>query len=113
MDDDVQDYIDSIEPDHRPLFDRMHRLVLEVHPDADVVMSYKMPTYKVGAHRLSIAAWKHGISIYGWRPANAPEFLARHPELKTSTGTIQIRPTDAEGITDGELRELIRAGLED
>jgi hypothetical protein len=31
---------------HRPLFDRFHRLVLETHPDAAVVLSYKIPTYK-------------------------------------------------------------------
>jgi uncharacterized protein YdhG (YjbR/CyaY superfamily) len=112
MDDDVQAYIDAIDPAHRPLFDRMQRLVLEVHPDAEVVVSYKMPTFKVGKRRLSIAAWQHGISIYGWRPANVPEFLERHPELKTSKGTIQIRPSDAEGITDDELRDVIRAGLD-
>ena len=112
MDDDVQAYIDAIDPEHRPLFDRMHRLVLEVHPEADVVISYKMPTYKVGKNRCSIAAWKHGISIYGWRAANVPEFLARHPELKTSTGTIRISPTQAEGIGDDELRDVIRASLD-
>jgi uncharacterized protein YdhG (YjbR/CyaY superfamily) len=111
MDDDVQAYIDAIDPDHRPLFDRLHRLVLEVQPEADVSISYKMPTYKVGKNRCSIGAWKHGISIYGWRAANVPEFLARHPELKTSTGTIRISPSQAEGITDDELRAVIRASL--
>jgi hypothetical protein len=34
MDDDVRDYIDGIAPEHRPLFDRLHRLILEAHPDA-------------------------------------------------------------------------------
>jgi uncharacterized protein YdhG (YjbR/CyaY superfamily) len=113
MDDDVQAYIDAIDPDHRPLFDRMQRLILEVHPEADVVISYKMPTFKVGKNRCSVAAWKHGISIYGWRAANVPGFLARHPELTTSTGTIRISPTQAEGIGDDELREVIRASLGD
>src|SRR2546425_8054731 len=52
MDDAVRDYIDAIGPEHRPLFDRLHRLVLEAHPDAAVVLSYKIPTYKVGSRRL-------------------------------------------------------------
>ena len=44
MDDAVRNYIDAIAPQHRPLFDRLHRLVLEAHPDAVVVLSYQMPT---------------------------------------------------------------------
>lgn len=38
-DDAVRDYIDAIVPEHRPLFDRIHRLVFEAHPDAEVVLS--------------------------------------------------------------------------
>jgi hypothetical protein len=33
MDDAVHAYIDAIDPEQRPLFDRLHRLVLEVRPD--------------------------------------------------------------------------------
>jgi hypothetical protein len=32
VDDAAREYIDAITPEHRPLFGRMHRLVLEVHP---------------------------------------------------------------------------------
>lgn len=48
MDEALQGYIDSIAAGHRPLFDRLHRLILAVHPDVAVVLSYKIPTYKVG-----------------------------------------------------------------
>ena len=110
MDDAVRDYIDAIAPEHRPLFDRLHRLVLEAHPDAAVVLSYQMPTYKVGDRRLFVGVWKHGVSIYGWGEGRG--FAARHPELKTSTGTIQLRPDDDAGIGDDELRDLVRAALD-
>ena len=55
MDKGVRAYIDAIAPEHRPLFDRLHRLVLETHPDATLVLSYQIPTYKVGL-RLDDAA---------------------------------------------------------
>jgi hypothetical protein len=32
-----------------------------------VVLSYQMPSYKVGARRLYLGIWKHGLSLYGWR----------------------------------------------
>ncbi|MEA2590759.1 MAG: hypothetical protein QOD62_590, partial [Actinomycetota bacterium] len=54
MGDVVRDYIDAIAPEHRPLFDRLHRLVLAVYPDAAVVLSYQIPTYKVGRRRLFV-----------------------------------------------------------
>ena len=112
MDEAVRDYIDTIPAGYRPLFDRLHRLILDVHPDAQVVMSYQMPTYKVGRRRLHVAAWKHGVSLYGWPKDAAAGFLSRHAGLRTSKGTIQLRPEDAAGITDDELRDLVRAALD-
>jgi uncharacterized protein YdhG (YjbR/CyaY superfamily) len=111
VDDEVREYIDGIAPEHRPLFDRLHRLILETHPDAQLVLSYQIPTYKVGPRRLFVGVWKHGVSIYGWDRDRDGGFSARHPELTTSKGTIQLRPAAAAGIPDDELRELVHAAL--
>ena len=108
----MRGYIDAITPEHRPLFDRIHRLILAAHPDVAVVLSYRIPTYKVGTRRLYVGAWKHGVSLYGWPQDRDAGFTSRHPTLKTSKGTIQLRPEDAAGIPDDELRELVRAALE-
>jgi uncharacterized protein YdhG (YjbR/CyaY superfamily) len=107
----VRAYIDAIPAEHRPLFDRIHRLILQASPNADVVLSYKIPTYKAGGRRLFVGAWKHGISLYGWRQDDDGGFAARHPALKTSKGTIQLRPEDAAGIPDQEFLDLARAAL--
>jgi uncharacterized protein YdhG (YjbR/CyaY superfamily) len=112
MDEAVQGYIDGIAPEYRPLFDRVHRLILAEHPDATVVLSYKIPTYKVGKRRLYVGAWKHGLSIYGWQQGRDDAFTSRHPELKTSKGTLQLRPEDAAAIPDDELSDLVRAALD-
>jgi uncharacterized protein YdhG (YjbR/CyaY superfamily) len=111
VDDAVKAYIDDIPAPHRPLFDRLHGLILEVHPDAAVVLSYKIPAYKVGRRRLYLGAWKHGVSIYGWPQDQDAGFTARHASLRTSKGTIQLRPQDAAGIGDDEFRDLFRAAL--
>ncbi len=108
----VRAYIDAVPVDHRPLFDRLHRLILEVRPDAAVKLSYGMPTYTVARRRLLVGAWQHGLSIYGWKQGGDGGFSARHPELRTSTGTIQLRPQDAATIEDEELRDLVRAVLD-
>ena len=111
MDEAVRDYIEAIAPERRPLFDRVHRLVLEVHPDAEVVLSYQMPAYRVGRRRLFVGAWRHGVSIYGWGEGGDAGFTARHPELKSGRGTIRLRTEAAGAIPDDELRDLVRAAL--
>jgi uncharacterized protein YdhG (YjbR/CyaY superfamily) len=108
----VQNYIDGIAAEHRPLFERLHRLILAAHPDAAVVLSYKIPTYKVGDRRLYVGAWKHGLSIYGWQQGRNAAFISRHPALKTSKGTLRLRPQDAAAIPDDELSDLVRAALQ-
>ncbi len=104
----AQAYIDAIPAPHRQLFDRMHRLILEERPEVDVVISYKMPTFVAGEHRLYMATWKHGVSMYGTDPSG---FSERHPELTSGKGTIRLTPAAAEGIADDELRALVRGLL--
>jgi uncharacterized protein YdhG (YjbR/CyaY superfamily) len=111
MDDAVREYIDAIPPEQRPLFDRMHRLIVEAHPTAEVVLSYKMPTYQVGTHRLYVGVWRHGLSLYGWQEGRDAGLTERHPGLKNDKGTIRLRPKDLERITDEELSDFARAAL--
>lgn len=108
----VRDYIDGIPPERRELFDRLHRLIIAAHPEATVVLSYQIPTYKVGRRRLYLGAWQHGVSLYGWPQERGAEFAARHPDVRTSKGTIRLRPQDAAGIADDELLGLVRAALD-
>lgn len=112
MDTDVLAYMEAIDPQQRPLFDRLHRIVLELHPEAEVAIAYGMPAYRVGKRRLNLGAWKHGVSVYGWRGDRDGGFVARHPTLSSGKGTIRIGPTDAAGITDEELRGLLGGALE-
>ena len=111
MDQAVSDYIDAIPAEHRALFDRIHRLILDACPDAVVVLSYTMPTYRVGTRRLHVGVWKHGVSLYGWKAHGDGGFTARHPEAQTSTGTIRIRTDTAASIPDADFRALASTAL--
>jgi uncharacterized protein YdhG (YjbR/CyaY superfamily) len=108
---DVQAYIDGIPPQHRPLFDRLHGLIVSARPDAEVSLSYKMPAYTAGRRRLHVGAWKHGISLYGWGADRDDGFSGRHPDLLASKSTLRLRPDDAANIPDEEFLGFIRAAL--
>ncbi|MFD9125058.1 DUF1801 domain-containing protein [Kitasatospora sp. NPDC059571] len=111
MDADVRSYIDGIDPEHRPLFDRVDRLIVEEFPGTVPVLAYGMPTYRVGSRKLHIGAWQHGISIYGWGADRDAGFTSRHPTLVSGKATIRLRSADAADIDDGELRDFVRAEL--
>lgn len=107
----AQDYIEGIAPETRPLFDRVHGLILGEFPDVEVGLAYGMPTYRCGDRRLYMGAWKHGVSLYGWPDDGALSILGRHPELSSGRGTLKITHAVAEDISDGELVELFRTAL--
>jgi hypothetical protein len=110
----AQTYIDAIGAKQRPLFDRIHSLILAVAAESggvDVVLSYKMPTYVVGDRSLHVAAWGHGVSLYGWDGDRDGGFVERHPELSSGKGTLRLPTSDADTITDDELRGLIAGAL--
>ncbi len=108
----VQAYIDAIPAAQRPLFDRVHAIILAAHPEAEVALAYDMPAYRVGKRRLNIGVWKHGVSVYGFRKDNDGGFLARHPTLPSGKGTIRIRPRDAAMLSDEELTALLGGALD-
>jgi uncharacterized protein YdhG (YjbR/CyaY superfamily) len=111
MSDDVAAYIDAIDADRRPLFDRVHRLVMEVQPQARMVLSYKMPTYVAGTRRLHVGVWKHGLSFYGWEQGSGSDLVTRHPHLDSGKGTLKLPLTEAVHISDDELRGFLAASL--
>ena len=111
LSDDVAAYLDAIDAERRPLFDRVHRLVLEVRPAVELVLSYKMPTYVAGERRLHVGVWKHGLSFYGWQHGRDGGLVARHPDLDSGRGTLRLPVGDAAGISDDELRAFVAAVL--
>ena len=113
MGDTVQDYIDRISSEHRPLFDRVDGIIHAAFPEVVVELAYGMPVFRVGEHSLNVGVWSHGLSIYGGETVASAEFKRRYPAVKTSRGTIRIRPKDAIDITDDDLRIFMCAALAD
>ena len=109
--DDVQAYIDGIASEHRPMWDRVDRLIRARHPDVELRITYDMPTFVVGDHRLPVGVWKHGLSLYGLHEGNDAGFIARHPELSSGRGTVKLPTRRAAELTDDELSATLQAAL--
>jgi uncharacterized protein YdhG (YjbR/CyaY superfamily) len=75
----VDDYIASFPEAVRDVLGEVRRAIREALPAADEVISYQMPTYKVGsAAVIYFAGWKKHYSLY---PASGRLLAEFHEEL--------------------------------
>ncbi len=110
MDESVRKYVDAIPAERRPLFDQLQSLILDLYPDADVVISYQVPTYKAKGGRVSLGLWKDGVSLYTTGPEYIESFKARHPRIKTGKASINFGLAD--DLPEEDVREVVRQAIE-
>jgi uncharacterized protein YdhG (YjbR/CyaY superfamily) len=105
--DEVRSYVDALDPAHRQLFDRLHDLILSVVPDAEVVISYQIPMYKVDRRHVGLNAGRaDGITLTTTSPDHIEAFRRRHPQFKTNKASIQFRFDDE--LPDDDIKDVIR-----
>ncbi|MBM2812069.1 MAG: hypothetical protein HW416_2828 [Chloroflexi bacterium] len=102
----VQSYIDAIPESHRPLFDRLQSFILELYQDAEIAISYGIPTYKVGRSRVYLGLWKSGVSLHA---VDAETFKQQHPSIKTGRGSLNFKLTDQ--LPEADIRDVIKRAI--
>jgi len=88
----VDEYIASQPQDVQRLLQNVRGIIRKAVPDADEVISYQIPAYKLGGHAvLYFAGWKKHYSLY---PANGRLVAAFKKELApyevNNKGTIRF-----------------------
>lgn len=100
MNDDIQRFIDGGSAEQQALFARLRALVVELYPDAEAVMYYRLPTWKSSAGQMSLGYWKDGVSLYTTGPHYIDAFRAAHPRIKTNKASINFKLGDELPIED-------------
>ncbi len=108
--DDVRVYVDGVAPAVRPLFDRLHHLILEELPTARVVISYSIPLYKVGKRHVGLHARADGVTLTTTSPDHIAAFRAAHPAYKTNKASIRF-PLDTDLPLD-DVRAMVRRAVQ-
>jgi uncharacterized protein YdhG (YjbR/CyaY superfamily) len=96
----VESYLAAVPQARQSRIGMLHRLILELFPDAVVDMSYKMPTYRFGDGWVAIANQKHYVSLYTCGYHHIEKFKKQHPATKTGKGCINFRDRDALPLED-------------
>jgi len=110
MDREVQRYFDAVPQERRPLVHALHEMIMGLYPNAQVVMSYKIPTYKAKSGWVALANQKHYVSLYTCGPHHIAELKAKYPAVKTGTGCINLKLTDSVPIA--ALKKVVKHAIE-
>ena len=112
MDEEVRRYVAGIAAEYQELFGRVNGLILGAYPEAEVKLSYRIPSYWVGKRRLYAGVWKtRGCRSTGGRRAGKRSSSHGTQSSRQVRARFQIRLGDAAGLRDDELLELVRAAL--
>ncbi len=108
MDPALTAYFDAVPDSRRPLFNALHELILTTCPDAEISLSWGMPTYRDGDGWVSLANQKHYVSLYTCEARHLAAFKRRHPEIRTGKTCINFRPSDP---VPAETADVIAAAM--
>jgi uncharacterized protein YdhG (YjbR/CyaY superfamily) len=87
----VDDYVNSLPEDVRPVMDRIRSLIRSVVPHVEETISYNMPTFVLdGLPLVHVAAWKKHIGLYPLPPMD-DELGAAVAPYRAATDTMQLK----------------------
>lgn len=86
----TEDYIARQPKEMQGILNRIRETIRKAAPEAEEVISYQMPTFKMGRNLIHFAAFTNHVSIFPGSEGVAyfEKELARY---KTSKGTVQFR----------------------
>jgi uncharacterized protein YdhG (YjbR/CyaY superfamily) len=90
----VDAYIESFPRPVQMALGRMRRAVLHAVPDADQVIAYDIPTFKLaGRNIVHIAAWTEHVGLYP-APSGIDAFAERTAPYRSGKGTLRFSLTE-------------------
>lgn len=106
----IEEYLIGITPSQKAEFKQIRRIVHEVVPEAEEVISYGVPTFKYKSRPLLyFGAYKNHMSIYPASDMMIEEIGESLNAFRTSKGTFQF--TSDNRIPDAMLKKIVQYRL--
>lgn len=110
MNEEVRAFVEAIPADRRAQFDELQALVLRLYPEADVVLWFRVPTYRVKTGWVALGYRKEGVSLYTNGPHHLAGFKVEQPGIRTGKGSINFKL--GEPIPTAAVEKVIRHAME-
>ena len=106
MDKNIAQYILDMPEQRREKAKTLHSLVLQLFPDVQLSMQYKMPTYRLNDNFFAWGNKKSYFSVYTCSRERIADFKQRHPDIPGGVGCINFRDKDDFPVVS--LKKVIR-----
>ena len=87
---DINSYLKLQSKEDRDALERIRKIVHELVPNAEEVISYGMPGFKYHGMLIGFAAFKKHCSLFPWNASTVVHFEEDLKKYTTSKGTIQF-----------------------
>ena len=105
----VDNYLANVPPPFRAALESLRRTIRTAAPDAEEVLSYKMPAFRSHGMLVYYAAFQDHCSLFVGSVATQRQFAAELKPYETGKGTLQFTPEHP--LPRGLVRRLVKARL--
>jgi uncharacterized protein YdhG (YjbR/CyaY superfamily) len=102
----VEAYLGRIDASNRALLERIREVVWEEAPDAEEVIAYGIPTFRLSGNLVHYAAFKKHLSFFPGSTAHNEALRDELSGYRLAKGTIQFTPDNP--LPDDLLRRIVR-----
>jgi uncharacterized protein YdhG (YjbR/CyaY superfamily) len=88
----IDEYLDRVPPEFRTLLQRLRKTIQAAAPDAEEVISYRMPAFRQNGMLVYFAAFKDHCSLFGVSDQARRKFSAELKPFEAGKGTFRFTP---------------------
>ena len=105
----VAEYLASVPKEHKASLLKLRKTIRSVVPNAEEVLSYGIPTFKLGRMLVAYAAFKEHCSFFPLSAAVLKAHIDELMDFETSKGTIRFTPKKPLPVS--LVKKLVRARI--
>jgi uncharacterized protein YdhG (YjbR/CyaY superfamily) len=110
MDQEVQRFIDAVPEERKPLFDKLRALIMDLYPNAEVLIWYRILTFRAKSGWVALANQKHYVTLYTNSADHIAGFKAEYPSIKTGKACINFKMTDPFPVA--AIEQVVKHAIE-
>jgi uncharacterized protein YdhG (YjbR/CyaY superfamily) len=106
----VDEYLEKLPADVTEALENLRQLIKSVASDAEELISYQMPSYKLNGPLVYFAAFTNHCSFFCGKKI-AEDYAAELPSFKISGGTIQFTPS--KPLPPSIVKKIVKRRVEE
>ncbi len=103
---DIDTYLSKLSKEQKAALEKLRQQIKKIVPEAEEVISYRMPTFRYYGALVGFCAWKTHCSFYPYNSALIKKYKKELSSYKTAPGTIRFTPD--KPIPESLINKLVK-----